>query len=105
MTGSIDQFTFLVMEAIFGVLVFVGCYFSYILPIKILQNKRLSHQLVPERDQFPSSSSHASHAVSMDDHNHDTHVPSHVMQEDQAEKIVGYCNCFGAGMTHFRFES
>lgn len=97
-----DQIAFLVMEAIFGVLVFAGCYFSYIIPIRILQNKRLSHHRLPERDHFPSSSSSdRNHSLSMDDHNHDATDPLQVKQEQQAERIVGYCNCFGAGMTQF----
>lgn len=97
MANSIDQFAFLVMEAAFGVLIFAGCYFSYILPIKILQNKRLGHQLLAEHDQFPPSSP-TNHISGDDDHRHGTSEPVLDEQEERVEKVIGYANCIGAGV-------
>jgi len=75
--------SFLWMEFLFGLSMFVGCFLSYILPIKLMQRKR--HRPFDSSQRlnldFPDD------VYFSDDNGHET-----------ANKILRWCNCFGAGI-------
>lgn len=79
---------FLFMEAAFAISIFVGCYLSYILPIHFLRKRlRVTSNLHLNLD-FPN------------DRNPNFRSLQQRAAEDtaNAERIIGWCNCFGAGI-------
>ena len=75
-----SESNFLWMEMIFGLSMFLGCFLSYILPIKLLQRKRGLHH--------PNDSSQR---LNVD-------FPSVDHHEETTNRILRWCNCFGAGI-------
>lgn len=94
MSGSVNQVAFLLMETVFAVLMFTGCYFSYVLPIRILQNKKLGHQRLQEGPH----SHEVNQVISVEDCGHEHGESVLEESEEKAERVIGYCNCFGAGV-------
>jgi hypothetical protein len=73
---------FLWMELLFGVSMFVGCFLSYTLPIKLLEKRRMIHS-----DLDASQRLHV-----------DREESDHSRHEETANKVLRWCNCFGAGI-------
>lgn len=84
-SNQTSEADFLWMELIFGVSMFLGCFLSYILPIKLLQKRR---RLPGDNDSSQRLN------VDHEDIRHDGHY-SH---GETANKVLRWCNCFGAGI-------
>lgn len=90
MDGTIDQTAYLFMQLVFALMMFAGCYFSYILPIRILQRKSHSgHRLLNQTDETSDTTSSVEQNNVLDRRDWD---------EEIVELVVGLCNCFGSGV-------